>query len=97
MKAIMKRNKGKGWNNNVLLAIDESDITTVMRLDKGDALALYHQLALKDLSNDDHGELTVEVRGMEYTFVEPMWRTIFCAVDEWFESYMINVELVAEL
>lgn len=99
MKAIVKRVEGKGWNKNVLLATDESGATTIIRLDSGDAIALYHQLGLKDLSNrqpdgtytDAHGELTVKVRGMEYTFVEPMWRTILCAVDEWFKLYAINV------
>ncbi len=94
MKAVVKRDEGKGWDKNILLATDESGVTTGMRLDSGDALSLYHQFALKDLSDNDHGELTVENRGLKHTFTEPMWRTVFCALDEWFQAYMNNVPFV---
>ena len=89
MKATVRMSKANDWNNMILKATD-SGVTTFMRLDRGDALSLYQQFALKDLSDNDHGELTVVNKGLKYTLEEAMWRTIFCALDGWFESYMIQ-------
>ena len=48
MQPIVRMPKANDWNNMILNAAD-SGVTTFMRLDTGDALGLYHQLALKNL------------------------------------------------
>lgn len=96
MKVVVKRNEGKGWNNNLILATDSSGIVTGFRLNCHDVHNLIEQLTLKDLSDDDHGELTVEIRGIEYTFVEPMWRLIHCALHDWLETHLNNTGLTDE-